>query len=74
VTFTVQLAPGSSVGPQLLVWAKLPPATMLFIANCTLLGLLMVSTCARLVVPTPYEPKFRAVGLTARKGVLSRIP
>lgn len=56
VTLTVQLAPGRSVGPQVVVWAKsplfVPLKNMLEMFNDSLPLFVTVTTCAVLVVPT----------------------
>src|ERR1700677_3754238 len=71
VAVIVQSAPTARLAPQLLVWAKLPLATMLAMLNCTLLGLLNVMVCGRLVVPVPWEAKFSEPGEIDLNGALS---
>src|SRR5208283_2152773 len=62
VTVTAQWAPIARLAPQSLVWLKFPVAAMLATLILTLLGLLIVTVWAALVLPTPWEPKFSEAG------------
>ena len=68
------MAPGASPAEQSSVWANLPVAVMLLILILTLLGLLIVIVRGRLVVPTPWDPKFTETGEMDLNGALSMTP
>lgn len=68
VTLMVQLPPAASVGPQVLVWAKSPLATMLTIFSVAVPLLVRVIVWGVLVMPVPQLPKFRLVELKSARG------
>ena len=65
-----QFPPTAKVLPQLLVWAKSPPAAMLLIVKGPLPVLLRVTVWAALVVPTGWLPKLRVVGDRFATGIV----
>lgn len=62
VTLIVQLAPGATLGLQLLVCAKSPLAAMLVTVNKPVPVFDSVTVCAELVVPTSQLPKAKLMG------------
>src|SRR5262249_45381632 len=63
LTLTVQLAPAASVLPQVLAEIrKLPATVMLVTLSDEVPTLVRVTNFAGLVLPTPTDPKFMAVG------------
>lgn len=71
LTVIVQWAPAARLAPQSLVWLKFPLTAILVRLKPTLAGLLMVTVCGVLVVPTPCDPKLSEPGAMALKAVLS---
>jgi hypothetical protein len=68
VTVIEQLAPGATLLPQVLIWAKSPasaPATeILVILTATLPLLLSVIFLGMLLVPTGWLPNFKLAGVS----------
>jgi hypothetical protein len=66
VTLIVQLAPGATELPHVLVWAKSPGSApvnpTLVILSVTVPGLFRVTDCAALLVPTSWVANLRVQG------------
>ncbi len=59
VTVIVQLPPAFNLEPQLFTCEKSPLAVMLLIFKVAVPGLVSVTVCGVLVVPTSWLPKLR---------------
>src|SRR3989442_15639482 len=75
VTLIVQLAPAATELPQVLVWAKSsPPTVMLLISSAPLPELVRVTVCRTLGVPISWSPKFTLVVERVTWGNATRNP
>jgi hypothetical protein len=68
VTAMVQLAPGTTVAPQLLVWAKSPEAAIEVSVRTACPEFVRVTGWAAAVVPTVSWPNVRLVGESVTAG------
>jgi hypothetical protein len=68
VTAMVQLAPGATLVPQLLVWAKSPEAAIEVSVRATCPEFVRVTTWAAVVVPTVCWANVRLVGESVTAG------
>jgi hypothetical protein len=74
VTEIWQLPPAPTLTPQLLVSPKSPVAEMLLIVSAAPPGLVNVTTCGELVVPTGCEGKVSLLGLELTSAPAKAVP